>query len=132
MIHDTRVIPIYSSPQHDWPVPSGVSSYMGTARGWWEGTTLVVESGAFKTATRGASRQLRLIERFTRTTRDLIEYRVTFVDPSTWTAPWTAALDLKARHDAVGVFEYACHEGNYGLEHMLRVSRMLDKPGGKD
>ena len=130
LIHDTRVVPIYSSPQHDWPVP-GVSSYMGTARGWWEGTTLVVESGAFKAPTRGASRQLRLIERFTRTTRDLIEYRVTFVDPSTWTAPWTAALDLKARHDPVGVFEYACHEGNYGLEHMLRVSRMLDKPGGK-
>jgi len=131
LIHDTRVIPIYPSPQHDWVVPSGVPSYMGTARGWWEGTTLVVESGAFKATSRGASRQLRLIERFTRTTRDLIEYRVTFVDPSTWIAPWTAALDLKARHDAVGVFEYACHEGNYGLEHMLKVSRMLDTPGGK-
>jgi len=55
---------------------------------------------------------------------------VTFADPPTWSAPWTAA-DLKARHDAVGVFEYACHEGNYGLEHMLKVSRMLDKPAGK-
>lgn len=131
LIHDTRVIPIYSSPQHDWPVPSGAPSYMGTARGWWEGTTLVVESGAFKATTRGASRQLRLIERFTRSSRDLIDYRVTFVDPSTWTSPWTAALDLKARHDPVGVFEYACHEGNYGLEHMLRVSRMLDKPAAK-
>jgi hypothetical protein len=104
---------------------------MGTARGWWEGTTLVVESGAFKAPTRGASRQLRLIERFTRTTRDLIDYRVTFVDPSTWTAPGTAALDLKARHDSGGVFEYACHDGNYGLEHMLKVSPMLDKPAGK-
>jgi hypothetical protein len=131
LIHDTRVIPIYSSPQHDWQVPSGIPSYMGTARGWWEGSTLVVESGAFKVATRGASRQLRLIERFTRTTRDLIEYRVTFVDPSTWVAPFTAALDLKSRHDPIGVFEYACHEGNYGLEHMLKVSRMLDKPAGK-
>jgi len=89
-----------------------------------------VESGAFKAPTRGASRRLRLIERFTRTTRDVIEYRVTFADPPTWSAPWTAA-DLKARHDAVGVFEYACHEGNYGLEHMLKVSRMLDKPAGK-
>jgi hypothetical protein len=131
LIHDTRLIPIYSSPQHDWPVPAGVPSYMGTARGWWEGTTLVVESGALKASTRGASTRLRLIERFTRTAGDAIEYRVTFVDPSTWTAPWTAALDLKARHDPVGVFEYACHEGNYGLEHMLKVSRMLDKPAAK-
>jgi predicted metal-dependent phosphoesterase TrpH len=105
---------------------------MGTARGWWEGGTLVVESGGFMAATRGASDKLRLIERFTRTGRDAIEYRVTFIDPATWAVPWTAAMDLKKRADDAGVFEYACHEGNYGLEHMLRVSRMLDgQPGRK-
>jgi hypothetical protein len=75
---------------------------MGTARGWWEGTTLVVESGAFKAPTRGASRRHRPIERFTRTTGDVIDYRLTFANPSTWSASWTAALDLKARHDPVG------------------------------
>ena len=81
-----------------------------------------------KATTRGASPGLRLIERFTRTTRNAIDYRVTFVDPATWTAPWTAALDLRARPDEAGVFEYACHEGNYGMRHMLEVSRLLDPP----
>ena len=56
-----------------------------------------------------------------------MDYQVTFIDPATWTAPWTAALDMKARRDDAGVFEYACHEGNYGLEHMLRTSRLYDR-----
>ena len=77
--------------------------------------------------TRGASPGLRLIERFTRTGRDAIDYQVTFVDPGTWTAPWTAALDMKARRDDAGVFEYACHEGNYGMFNMLAASRLSDK-----
>jgi hypothetical protein len=67
------------------------------------------------------------VERFTRINRDSIQYHVTFNDPATWTAPWTAALDLKSRPADAGVFEYACHEGNYGLEHMLRTSRLYDK-----
>jgi hypothetical protein len=132
LIHDTRVIPIGPAPPPNPPWSPPVRSYMGTARGWWEGGTLVVESGGFMAATRGASDKLRLIERFTRTGRDAIEYRVTFIDPATWAVPWTAAMDLKKRADDAGVFEYACHEGNYGLEHMLRVSRMLDgQPGRK-
>lgn len=126
LIHDTRVIPIDASQRDATPSPA-IRSYMGTARGRWEGTTLVVESGGFKAATRGASSGLRLIERFTRTGRGSIEYRVTFIDPATWTAPWTAALDLKSRPDNAGVFEYACHEGNYGLAHMLSTSRLFDR-----
>lgn len=127
LIHDTRVIPIGPEPPRDRPIAPTIASYMGTARGWWEGTTLVVESGGFKALTHGASPGLRLIERFTRTGRDTIQYRVTFIDPATWTAPWTAALDLTSRPDGAGVFEYACHEGNYGLADMLRVSRYLDR-----
>ncbi len=80
-----------------------------------------------KANTRGASPGLRLIERFTRTGRDSIQYQVTFIDPATWMSPWTAALDLKARPDDSGVFEYACHEGNYGLRHMLSTSRLYDR-----
>jgi hypothetical protein len=99
---------------------------MGDARGHWEGTTLVVETSNLKAATRGASRDLRLIERFTRASKGLIRYQVTFVDPLTWTAPWTAALDLKARPDDAGVFEYACHEGNYGMRNMLSTARYLE------
>jgi hypothetical protein len=131
LIHDTRVIPVDPSPERDAPVSPAIRAYMGIARGRWDGTTLVVETANLKAATRGASEGLRLVERFTRTSRDAIQYQVTFIDPATWTAPWTAALDLKSRPDNAGVFEYACHEGNYGLEHMLKVSRMLDRPAAQ-
>jgi hypothetical protein len=126
LIHDTRIIPLDASAKPDVPLSSAIRMYMGDAHGRWDGTTLVVESTNLKANTRGASPGLRLIERFTRTARDSMQYEVTFVDPATWTAPWTAALDLKARPDDAGVFEYACHEGNYGLGHMLAASRLLD------
>ena len=128
LIHDTRVIPIDSSPRRDAPVLSpAIRKYMGAARGRWEGTTLVIETTNLKANTRGASPGLRLIERFTRTERDTIQYQVTFDDPATWSAQWTAALDLKARPDDAGVFEYACHEGNYGMRYMLSASRHLER-----
>jgi hypothetical protein len=74
---------------------------------------------------------LRLVERFTRTGTDTMTYEATFTDPATWTAPWTVALDLRGRPADAGVFEYACHEGNYGLRNMLATSRLLDAPGQK-
>jgi hypothetical protein len=126
LIHDTRIIPIDASPRQD-RLSEKVRMYMGDARGHWEGTTLVVETTNLKANTRGSSPGLRLVEKFTRTGRDSIDYHVTFIDPATWTAPWTAALDMKRRPDDAGVFEYACHEGNYGLEHMLRTSRLYDR-----
>jgi hypothetical protein len=125
LIHDTRIIPL--SPPPASPLSPAIRLYMGDARGRWDGTTLVVESGNLRAATRGSTPGLRLIERFTRTGRDSIQYQVTFVDPATWVAPWTAALDLKARPDGAGVFEYACHEGNYGLSYMLSASRHLER-----
>lgn len=100
---------------------------MGDARGHFEGATLVVETTNLKTGTRGATPDLRLVERFTRVSEDSMEYQVTFVDPRTWTAPWTAALDMKARPDDAGVFEYACHEGNYGMRNMLSTARYLER-----
>lgn len=128
LIHDTRVIPIGSSLPRDAPVlPPAIRMYMGAARGMWDGTTLVVDTTNLKANTRGASPGLRLTERFTRTERDTIQYRVTFDDPATWSAPWTAALDLKARPDDAGVFEYACHEGNHGMRYMLSASRHLER-----
>jgi hypothetical protein len=125
LIHDTRVIPLDPSPRE--PASPALRTYMGLAHGRWEGTTLVVETSNLKAATRGASPDLRLVERFTRTGRNAIDYQVTFIDPATWTAPWTAALDMKARPDDYGVFEYACHEGNYGLFNMLSTSRLYDR-----
>ena len=127
LIHDTRVILLHSSTQPDPQLSSAIRMYMGAARGRWEGTTLVVESSNFKANTRGSTPALRLIERFTRTGRDSIQYQVTFIDPATWTAPWTAALDLKSRPESAGVFEYACHEGNFGIANMLSASRHLER-----
>ena len=125
LIHDTRVIPLKASQR---PVLSPkIRMYMGDARGRWDGTTLVVETSNLKANTRGSSAGLRLTERFTRTGRDGMQYHVTFTDPGTWTAPWTAALDMKARPDNAGVFEYACHEGNHGMSNMLSAARWLER-----
>ncbi len=126
LIHDTRIIPIDASPQAERLSPA-IRMYMGDARGHFEGATLVVETANLKTGTRGATPDLRLVERFTRVSEDLIEYQVTFIDPRTWTAPWTAALDMKARPSDAGVFEYACHEGNFGMRNMLSTARYLER-----
>jgi hypothetical protein len=133
LIHDTRVIPLDPSPRGEPKhVSPDIRMYMGDARGHWEGNTLVVETTNLKAATRGASPNLRLVERFTRTAADNIDYRVTFIDPATWTAPWTAALDLKSRPDDAGVFEYACHEGNLGLRNMLSTARYLERAASEN
>ena len=131
LIHDTRIIPLEGATPREPLLSPAIRMYMGAARGRWEGSTLVVETANLKVGTRGASSGLRLIERFTRTAQNHIDYRVTFVDPATWTAPWTAALDLASRPDDAGVFEYACHEGNYGMANMLSTSRLLERTGGR-
>ena len=128
LIHDTRIIPIDPSPTARASVPPALRTYMGSARGHWEGSTLVVETTNLKANTRGSSPALRLVERFARTNQDTIEYEVTFIDPATWTTPWTAALTLKSRPDDAGVYEYACHEGNHGMRYMLEASRLADRP----
>jgi len=127
LIHDTRVIPIETAATKRPPLSPAIRMYMGDARGHWDGTTLVVETANLKAATRGASAGLRLTERFTRTSRGAMQYQVTFTDPATWTAPWTAALDMKSRPDNAGVFEYACHEGNHGMSNMLSAARALER-----
>ena len=126
LIHDTRIIPIDAAPRQTgcptaFACTWATRAVTGRERRWWS------KPPTCKANTRGASPGLRLIERFTRTGRDAIDYQVTFIDPATWTAPWTAALDMKARPDDAGVFEYACHEGNYGLSHMLPTSRLYDR-----
>jgi hypothetical protein len=126
LIHDTRVIPLKTPAQRPALSPK-IRMYMGDARGHWDGTTLVVETSNLKANTRGSSPRLRLTERFTRTGPDAIQYQVTFTDPATWTAPWTAALDMKKRPDNAGVFEYACHEGNHGMSNMLSAARTLER-----
>jgi hypothetical protein len=97
---------------------------MGDARGRWEGNTLVVETTNFtdKTPYRGSSDQLRMVERFMPLGPDTVEWSVTFDDPRTWTRPWTFAMNL-TEDASQPPFEYACHEGNYGLRNILAAAR---------
>jgi hypothetical protein len=125
MIHEARVIPL-DGRSH---VGKGVRLDMGDARGHWDGDTLVVETTNFKqrSAYRNASSEtFRLIERFKPVGRDLVEWSVTINDPATWTRPWTYAMNLTKGGPAQQPFEYACHEGNYGLQNMLNVARQGD------
>src|SRR5262245_56399541 len=126
MVHETRVIPLDGQPH----VGKGIRSYMGDARGHWEGTTLVVETTNFKDqiAYRNASGEtLRLVERFTPTGPASVEWSVTVDDPATWTRPWTFAMNLTKKDATQRPFEYACHEGNYGLRNILSAARAEER-----
>ncbi len=130
MIHETRIIPLDERPR----LGRTIRQYMGEGRGHWEGNTLVVETTNFReeTAYRGADPQtLRLIERFTRVAADKVMWAVTVDDPRTWTRPWTFAVPLTL-DDTEPVFEYACHEGNYGLRNILSAARAEEKAAEED
>ncbi len=119
MIHDARIIPIDGRPH----LPQTIRQWLGDSVGKWEGDTLVVETTNFtnKTSYRGAGESLRLVERFTRTAPGILTYRVTIDDPTTFTRPWT--VELPAIPSDGPIYEYACHEANYGLEGILRGHR---------
>jgi hypothetical protein len=125
MIHDARIIPLDGSPH----VPKNVRSLMGDSRGHWEGKTLVVETTNFsdKTSFRGASENLRIIERFTRTDENTLLYQFTIEDPTTWAKPWSGEIPMKKV--TAPLYEYACHEGNYGIAGVLSGARAEDKHG---
>ena len=128
MIHDARIVPLDGRPH----LPSGVQQWTGDSRGRWEGDTLVVETTNFsdKANFRGSGASLRLIERFTPTDARTIEYRFTVEDPSTWPTPWTVTFPLVKSDQPM--YEYACHEGNYGLTHMLGNARAEERAAGAD
>jgi hypothetical protein len=121
MMHDTRVIPLDGRPH----LSSRIRQYLGDSRARWQGTTLVIDVTNFHPATsyRGARDTLHLIERYTRTAADHIRYEVTIDDSHTYERPWTAVLDLAPQGP---MYEYACHEGNRGLENILRAARLED------
>jgi len=120
MVHEARVIPLDRRAH----VGTAIRTYMGDARGHWDGDTLVVETTNIKEeiAYRNASLTLRLIERFTPIAEGL-EWSVTLDDPATWTRPWTFAMVLTKKDASQRPFEYACHEGNYGLRNILSAAR---------
>jgi hypothetical protein len=128
MIHEARVILIDSKAPR---LGRNIHLYMGDSRGHWEGNTLVVDTTNFtdKIGVGGGtapSTGLHLIERFTRTAPDTMHYEFTVDDPATFRARWTAALDLQTK-PGYQIYEYACHEGNYGLRNMLSASRADDR-----
>ena len=119
MLGGTRVIPT------DGRAPAGKSilQWMGQSSGRWDGDTLVVDTTNFtdKVLYRGAAENLHLVERFTRVGPGEIDYRVTVEDPTTFTRSWTVAIPFV--NTGEDMFEYACHEGNYGMEGILSGAR---------
>jgi hypothetical protein len=122
MMHDSRIIPLDGRPH----LSPAIRNYMGDSRGRWEGATLVIDVANFhaNTSFRGAGATLHLVERYTRVEPNLLRYEVTVDDPHTYARPWTAVLDLAPQAD---MFEYACHEGNYGLRNILSGARAEER-----
>jgi hypothetical protein len=123
MAHDARIIPLDGRPH----VSSTVRGWLGDSRGHWEGDTMVVETTNFsaKTNFQGANENLRLVERFTRVSADVMNYEVNVTDPTTWTKPWTLMIPM--RHTNELIYEYACHEGNYAMANILAGARAEEK-----
>ncbi len=125
-MHDNRIIYMDGRPH----LPQDVRQWSGDSRGRWEGTTLVVDTTNFADTREDTwgSKNLHLVERFTRVDADTINYQATLEDPTTWTRPWTVALPLtKDPEGSVGVFEYACHEGNYAMVGILGGARAEER-----
>ena len=133
MIHDVRIVPLDGRPH----VAGGIRQLLGDSRGHWEGDTLVVVTANFTDRTRfaGSGAELHLVERFTRVDGDTLLYEYTVEDESAWTRPWSAAWPLSTLGSALGaepgspgahIFEYACHEGNYGMTNLLAGARALE------
>ena len=133
MIHEARIIPLDGRPR------LSIKQWNGDSRGRWEGNTLVVETTNYNNkgwiATNAAtgrikgipqSEALRVIERFTRTDRDTIQYEVTIDDPNVYTRPWKVAFPFYTDPEA-RVFEYACHEGNHAMTNILSGARAQEE-----
>jgi hypothetical protein len=123
MNHNARIIPLDGRPH----LPQTVRQWVGDSRGRWEGDTLVVETTNFlgETAFPNAGPNLRLTERFKRVDADTLLYEFTVNDPTTWTKPWTVQVPMMKSDEPL--YEYACHEGNYGLTNLLSAARAVEK-----
>jgi hypothetical protein len=121
MIHNTRIIPTDGRPH------LGIRQYAGDSRGRWEGDTLVVETINFlrETSLTGSTANTHLVERFRRVDPDTVMYEFTVQDPTAYTRPWSVMMPLTRTDEKL--YEYACHEGNYGLHGILAGARARDK-----
>jgi hypothetical protein len=129
MIHEVRIIPLDGRPH----VSKNIHEWLGDSRGRWEGNTLVVDTTNFNdqissnlfNCCGAAGANLHLVERFTRVDSDTIDYQYTVDDPTTFTKPWTVAVPLTRAPGPI--YEYACHEGNYGMTGILAGARAEEK-----
>ena len=123
MIHDARLIPLTGLPH----TPDAVRQLHGDSRGRWDGETLVVETTNYSSdATfRGSSDGLHMVERFTLVGPRTLNYEVTLTDPTVWTKPWTVLIPLNRSDEPM--FEYACHEGNIGMDGILSGHRAEER-----
>ena len=136
MIHDARIIPLDRRPH----LPPQLRQWLGDSRAHWEGDTLVVETTNFSpkvderaisgttSLVLSAGERLHLVERLRRVDADTIDYQFTVTDPTTYTRPWTASIPMSRIEGPL--FEYACHEGNYGLLNILRGARAQERAVG--
>ena len=130
MVHDARIIPLDGGSLHE-----GVTQWMGDSRGRWEGDTLVVDTTNFYnknsfTERYGATTAMTLVECFTRVDAETLLYEFTVEDPATWTVPWTVEVPMLYSDDQV--WEYACHEGNYGMDGILAGHRAEERDAAQD
>ena len=127
MVHSSRVIPLDGRPHLD----DGLRQWMGDSRGRWEGDTLVVETTNFlgETSFQGGvtTADLHLVERFTRVSEGTLMYQVTVNDPNAWDRPWSYQIPMVKNDQPL--YEYACHEGNYGLRNIL-TGAVVQQAGG--
>jgi hypothetical protein len=127
MIHSARVIDLRRTSH----LASDVRLLTGDSIGHWEGDTLVVDTTNFlkEGGFRGASANMHLVERFSLDDQNTLRYKFTVDDPATWSAAWTASIPMARTSEQI--FEYACHEANYGLENVLKGGRYRDQTGTK-
>jgi len=126
IVHDVRVIPTDGRPH----LPASIRQWRGDSRGHWEGSTLVVDTTNFRgqgVFFASATEFLHVIERFTRTAEDTLLYEFTVEDPATWIKPWTAQFPMLK--DPNRIFEFACHEGNFGMANTLSGARAQEAVG---
>jgi hypothetical protein len=125
MIHDARVVPMSNTPH----LPKQIRQLHGDPRGRWEGDTLVVETTNYVNGFQGSTPDVKLTERYTRVSPDVINWQITVEDPATWTRPYTFMIRLKKAN--AQIYEYACHEGNYAMEGILAGARAEEAQGKK-
>jgi hypothetical protein len=121
-MHDARIVRMNGTH-----MSGAIRKWLGDSIGYWEGSTLVVDTTNFRPDTRnlGSGERLHVVERFTRVDQKHLRYRVTVEDPDTWATTWTAEWTFKATH--VRMFGAECHEGNYAIENFLRGARAEER-----